>query len=126
MVKYSATLDATFSALSDPTRRAILARLTEGESTITELARPFDTSLPAISKHIRVLERAGLIRREVIGREHHCRLEAKCLRQASAWLEYYREFWEVRLDALERHILARKKRQDDSGDAHAQPGRRHR
>lgn len=111
MVNYcSAALDATFSALGDPIRRAILARLARGESTVSELAEPFDVSLPAVSKHLRVLERAGLVRREVIGREHRCRLDGRPLREAEAWLDHYRNFWEVRLDALERHLISGKKR----------------
>ena len=101
MVNYSpATLDATFSALSDPTRRAILARLAWGEATVTELARPFDVSLPAISKHLRVLEGAGLLTRERQGRVRRCRLAATPLQAAADWLLLYRRFWEGTLDSL--------------------------
>ena len=107
MVKHSAAvLDATFAALADPTRRAILARLARGDSSVSALARPFDVSLPAISKHLRVLERAGLVTQRKQGRTRRCRLAARPLRQASLWLAHYREFWEARLDALERHLLS--------------------
>ncbi len=102
MVEYSvARLDRVFHALADPTRRALLARLTKGGATVTELATPFATSLPAVSKHLRVLEDAGLLRRDVRGREHHCSLNPGPLRNAAEWIAFYREFWETRLDALE-------------------------
>jgi len=104
------TLDYVFAAVADPTRRAILAALSRKPATITEIARPFPVSLNAISKHIKILERAGLVRRTVVGREHYCRLEAQPLRRAKAWLEHYREFWEIHLDALARHVLAKRKR----------------
>jgi DNA-binding transcriptional ArsR family regulator len=96
-------LDATFAALADPTRRAILARLASGEATVNELAEPFSMSQPAISKHLKVLERAGLISRGRDAQRRPRRLEAQPLAEASAWLERYREFWEgnvQRLDAL--------------------------
>ena len=96
-------LDATFAALADPTRRAILARLASGEASVRELAKPFSMSQPAISKHLRVLERAGLISRGRDAQRRPRRLEAKPLAEATAWLERYREFWEdnyQRLDAL--------------------------
>jgi DNA-binding transcriptional ArsR family regulator len=96
-------LDATFAALADPTRRAILARLASGEASVKELAKPFSMSQPAISKHLRVLERAGLISRGRDAQRRPRRLEAKPLAEATAWLERYREFWEgnyQRLDAL--------------------------
>src|SRR5438552_7998325 len=96
-------LDATFAALADPTRRAILARLASGEASVTELARPFAMSQPAISKHLKVLERAGLISRGRDAQRRPCRLEAKPLAEADGWLEGYRRFWEEsfqRLDAL--------------------------
>jgi DNA-binding transcriptional ArsR family regulator len=101
--KFEGGLDATFAALADPTRRAILARLASGEASVTELAAPFEMTQPAISKHLRVLERAGLISRGRDAQRRPRRLEAKPLAQASAWLERYREFWEERfqhLDAL--------------------------
>jgi DNA-binding transcriptional ArsR family regulator len=116
MVEYeSATLDRVFAAVADPTRRAILDVLARRPATVTEIARPFPVSLNAISKHIKTLERAGLIRREVVGREHYCHLEARPLRRATAWLEHHRAFWEARLDALERHIVARRKRDRSGG-----------
>jgi DNA-binding transcriptional ArsR family regulator len=96
-------LDATFAALADPTRRAILARLASGEASVSELARPFSMSQPAISKHLKVLERAGLISRGREAQRRLSRIEAKPLADASAWLEKYRQFWEgnyARLDAL--------------------------
>ena len=97
------TLDATFAALADPTRRAILARLSEGEATVTELAAPFAMSQPAISKHLKVLERAGLITRGRDAQRRPCRLRARPLKAATDWLADYRQFWEERyqrLDAL--------------------------
>lgn len=113
MVEYSfgAALDLTYAALSHPVRRDILERLRAGPSTVTRLAEPFDQSLAAVSKHLRVLEEASLVRRRVIGREHHLSLEAVPLAAASTWLEDYRDFWEERLDALE-HLL-REDRSDD-------------
>ncbi|MDO3700491.1 metalloregulator ArsR/SmtB family transcription factor [Micromonospora sp. C28SCA-DRY-2] len=96
-------LDATFAALADPTRRAILARLAAGEATVTELAAPFAMSQPAISKHLKVLERAGLVSRGRNAQRRPCRLEAGPLREASAWLANYRDYWAEsyqRLDAL--------------------------
>jgi DNA-binding transcriptional ArsR family regulator len=105
MVNYSsAPLDATFGALADPTRRAILARLARGEATVTELAEPFRVSLPAISKHLRVLESAGLLQREIDGRVHRCRLAAEPMKNAAAWIEQYRAFWESQFDALEKYL----------------------
>ncbi len=98
------TLDITFSALADPTRRAILARLASGEASVTELAGPFAMSLPAVSKHLKVLERAGLIAR---GREKQwrpCRLEAGPLKDADDWLQSYRRFWEESLDRLDAYL----------------------
>ena len=101
MVNYNESrLNDVFSAMADPTRRAILARLAEGALTVSKLAGPFEMSLPAVSKHLRVLESAGLISRRVEGRTHHCRLEAAPMKQAADWMEVYRRFWEERLDAL--------------------------
>ena len=98
-------LSRLFAALSDPTRRAILARLAhEGETTISALARPFEMSLPAISKHVRVLEHAGLLERRVRGREHRCRLQPRPLKDAVDWLAEYRQYWEGQLDALARYL----------------------
>jgi len=93
-------LSATFSALADPTRRAILARLAEGETTVKELAAPFDMSLPAVSKHLKVLERAGLIARGQQAQWRPCRLEAAPLKDVVEWAERYRAFWEGSLDRL--------------------------
>jgi DNA-binding transcriptional ArsR family regulator len=96
-------LDATFAALADPTRRAILARLASGVASVNELARPFSLSQPAVSKHLKVLEKAGLISRDRDAQRRPSRLEGKRLAEASAWLEQYREFWEssfARLDAV--------------------------
>ena len=100
---YAHQLDATFAALADPTRRAILARLATGEATVTELAEPFAMSQPAVSKHLMVLERAGLVSRRREAQRRPCRLEAEPLKQATEWLADYRDFWEEsyqRLDAL--------------------------
>ena len=113
MVEYSRdALGSVFSALSDPTRRAILSALARKPATVTEIAQPFSTSLNAISKHILVLERAGLIERRVVGREHHCSLNPAPLRNASNWLEHYSKFWDLRLDALEEHVLSKRKKKE--------------
>lgn len=105
MVKYlSISLDATFAALADPTRRAILARLARGEPSVTELAEPFEVTLPAISKHLRVLERAGLIIRQKKGRVHHFRLVARPMKDAAEWVASYRRFWEEQFDALTEYL----------------------
>jgi DNA-binding transcriptional ArsR family regulator len=101
MVKYTShPLDRTFAALSDPTRRAMLARLAHGDATVTELAAPFAMSLPAISKHLRVLELAGLVERTKDGRVHRLRLVAQPLHEAAAWITHYQHFWEQQLEAL--------------------------
>lgn len=97
-------LTSTFAALADPTRRAILARLAEGETTATELAEPFDMSLPAVTKHLKVLERAGLITRSRDAQRRPCRLEAAPLKEATEWIAQYRQFWEERLDRLEGYL----------------------
>ena len=97
-------LSATFAALADPTRRAILARLIEGEAPVTELAQPFEISLPAVSKHLRVLERAGLIERSRHAQWRPCRLEAAPLKEVAHWVERYRRFWEERLDRLDDYL----------------------
>ena len=98
------TLSTTFAALADPTRRAILARLADGEASVTELAEPFAMSMPAISKHLKVLERAGLIARGRSAQWRPCRLEAGPLRDAAGWIETYRQFWEESLDRLEGYL----------------------
>ena len=97
-------LSVIFGALADPTRRAILARLAEGEATVNELAAPFAMSLPAISKHLKVLERAGLISRGREAQWRPCRLEAESLREASEWVDRYRRFWESSYDKLDAHL----------------------
>ncbi len=99
-------LDTIFHALADPTRRAMLATLSDGERSVGELAAPFEMSLAAASKHIQTLERAGLIKRDVRGRTHVCALEPKPLADANAWLKQYAHFWNERLDALESLLLA--------------------
>jgi DNA-binding transcriptional ArsR family regulator len=98
-------LSTTLAALADPTRRAILARLTLGEAAVGELAQPFDMTLPAISKHLKVLERAGLIARGRAGQRRPCRLAPAPLREVSHWVATYREFWEQRLDRLEDYLV---------------------
>lgn len=97
-------LSATFSALADPTRRAILARLALGECSVNELAAPFEMSLPAVSKHLRVLERAGLIAQRRDAQRRPCRIEAAPLKQIADWTEHYRTLWEQRLDRLEDYL----------------------
>lgn len=97
-------LSTTFAALADPTRRAILARLISGEVSVTELAEPFDMSLPAITKHLKVLENAGLIVRGREAQWRPCRLEAGPLKDAADWLDHYRRFWEQRLDRLDDYL----------------------
>ncbi|MGH6768517.1 MAG: ArsR/SmtB family transcription factor [Xanthobacteraceae bacterium] len=99
-------LSATFAALADPTRRAILARLVTGEAAVHELAKPFDISGPAISKHLKVLERAGLIARSREAQWRPCRLEPQALKGVDDWLDAYRRFWEDRLDRLEEYLHA--------------------
>ena len=97
-------LNATFAALADPTRRAILARLLSGERSVTELAEPFNMSMPAISKHLRVLERAGLIARRKEAQWRHCRIDATPLKEVASWTERYRHIWEERLDRLDQYL----------------------
>lgn len=98
------SLSAVFAALADPTRRAILARLASGEATVTELAGPFEMTLPAVTKHLKVLERAGLISRGREAQWRPCRLEAQPLQQAADWVGQYRQHWEQRLDRLEAYL----------------------
>jgi len=107
-------LSDTFAALSDPTRRAILARLALGETSVTELAEPFEMSMPAISKHLKVLERAGLIARGRDAQWRPCRLKPQPLKDAADWLEHYRRFWEQSFDRLEEYLreLKAKERKD--------------
>jgi DNA-binding transcriptional ArsR family regulator len=108
-------LDRTFSALADPTRRAIVERLADGEASVTELAAPFAMSLPAVSKHLKVLENAGLISRGRQAQWRPCRLEPEPLKEASDWLQEYRRLWEERLDRLDEylHTLQGKEQNDD-------------
>lgn len=105
-------LSLIFAALADPTRRAILARLSDGEATVTELAEPFAISLPAISRHLKVLERAGLISRSRTAQWRSSRLEAEPLREATEWMDRYRAFWDASLDRLDDHLQRMKVRDD--------------
>jgi DNA-binding transcriptional ArsR family regulator len=102
--RHSTDLDRVFNALCDPTRRAILARLTAAEARVTDIASAFPISLNSISKHIRMLERAGLLRRSIVGREHVLSLNAAPLADAAEWIEHYRGFWDSRLAALEAFV----------------------
>ena len=105
MVKYqSTTLNRTFAALADPTRRRILAHLARGDKCVTHLARPHAMSLPAVSKHLRILEKAGLLRRRRYGRVHQMQLDGKPLKEAAQWVEEYRKFWEGSLDRLAAYL----------------------
>lgn len=108
-------LSVTFAALADPTRRAILAHLAKGEASVSELAKPFEMSLPAISKHLKVLERAGLIKRSREAQWRPCQLKAESLKEAANWIEQYRQFWEQNLDRLEDYLqeLQTKEKQDE-------------
>jgi DNA-binding transcriptional ArsR family regulator len=106
-------LSATFAALADPTRRAILARLAQGEASVGELAAPFSISQPAISKHLKVLEQAGLIKRGRAAQSRPCRLDAARLREASDWLETYRRFWEASFDRLDAYLAELQKGDPD-------------
>jgi DNA-binding transcriptional ArsR family regulator len=110
----SERLSVTFAALADPTRRAILARLARGEASVTELAKPFDMTLPAISKHLKVLERAGLIERGREAQWRPCRLKAAPLKDAAAWVERYRRFWEESFDRLDQYLkeIQKEKKRD--------------
>src|SRR5215207_2663417 len=108
-------LSATFAALADPTRRAILARLVTGECSVTELAEPFDISMPAVSKHLRVLERAGLIARGREAQWRPCRIEGGPLRDVAEWLESYRHVWEARLDRLDDYLQKLKRKEQRHG-----------
>ena len=114
MVEYhSQMLDRTFGALADPTRRRILAQLAEGEECVTDLARPHRMSLAAVSKHLIVLEKAGLVRRRRNGRVHSLALEAKPMKEAQAWINRYREFWEGSLDRLEDYLNQLQKKEGE-------------
>jgi DNA-binding transcriptional ArsR family regulator len=116
MVPPSDHLSSTFAALADPTRRAILARLARGETSVTELAEPFDMSMPAVSKHLKVLERAGLIARGRDAQWRPCRLEGARLKEIAEWLDEYREFWEQSFDRLDdylRQIQSKERKKND-------------
>jgi DNA-binding transcriptional ArsR family regulator len=108
-------LNTTFAALADPTRRAILARLVSGEVSVTDLAEPFEMSLPAVSKHLKVLERAGLIARGREAQWRPCRLEAGPLKDAADWLEHYRRFWEQSFDRLDDYLRELQKKEKKNG-----------
>lgn len=110
------TLDSTFAALADPTRRTILARLSRGEATVTELAEPFEMSLPAVSKHLKVLERAGLIARGRRAQSRPCQLEAAPLREAADWVGQYRRFWQQSFDSLDEYLNDLRKEEDGDGE----------
>jgi DNA-binding transcriptional ArsR family regulator len=114
MVNYmlADTLSTTFAALADPTRRAILARLASGECSVTELAEPFDMSMPAVSKHLRVLERAGLIGRGRQAQWRPCRIEAGPLKEVADWAERYRHIWEERFDRLDKYLRQMKAKEE--------------
>ena len=117
-------LSATFAALADPTRRAILARLASGECSVTELARPFEMSMPAVSKHLRVLERAGLVARRREAQWRPCRIEAAPLKEVADWTEHYRHIWTDRLDRLGRYLQHVKSKEEKSHGR--KPRRKHR
>jgi DNA-binding transcriptional ArsR family regulator len=105
-------LDSTFAALSDATRRGILARLAQGEASVSDLAAPYEMSLPAVSKHLRVLERAKLVERRKDGRVHRCRLIAGPMKGAAQWIEKYRQFWERQFDSLAQYLENSQKEED--------------
>ncbi len=117
MVNYRDPLDVAFSALADPTRRGILAQLAEGQEKVTELARPYNMSLPAISKHLRILERAGLITRTRVGREHRIRIDPKPIREAMDWMAMYAQAWEHQFNALDDYLKHVKREHDQEEDA---------
>ncbi len=108
-------LSTTFAALSDPTRRAILLRLSRGETSVTDLAKPFQMTLPAVTKHLKVLQRAGLITQGRRAQWRPCRLEAKPLREIADWVEQYRRFWDERLDRLENYLTELQKQEPEHG-----------
>lgn len=119
MVKFQdELLDATFSALSDPTRRAILARLAQGEAQVTELAKPFGMSLPAVSKHLKVLEKAHLITRHKDGRIHRFTVNPSPIDSAKSWIETYQHFWEQQLDSLASYLEKTTQKEKQHGHRH--------
>lgn len=119
MVKYNEqSLDATFGALADPTRRAILARLARGEARMRELAEPFRMSLPAVSKHLKVLEKAGLVRRRRSGRVHRFTVDPTHIESARSWIESHQKFWEQQLDALDAYLKTVSSEEGEHVDRH--------
>ncbi len=108
--EHAKNLDLLFSAVADATRRSMLDRLRAGPLTVSELAYPYDMSLNAVSKHVKTLERAGLLRRTVRGREHSCELDAARFGEAVEWMSYYTDFWNARTAALEKHLVEKRKR----------------
>lgn len=114
-------LSTVFMALADPTRRAILERLAHGEASGTELAQPFSISVPAISRHLRVLKNADLILHRTDGRTHRFRLAANSMREAAAWLEHYRHFWETQFDSLDTYLLATSEKEQDADNPSITP-----
>ena len=114
-------LSTTFAALADPTRRAILARLASGEASVTQLAEPFNMSMPAISKHLKVLERAGLIARGREAQWRPCKLEAKPLKEVSDWVQHYRQFWEQSFDRLDDYLLDLQSKEKTHGSKRRKP-----
>lgn len=121
MVKYYASLDNTFGALADPTRRAILASLMLGQASITELAKPHRMSLPAVMKHVRVLEQAGLVSQKKSGRTRHCQLVAEPLKDAEQWINQYRVFWQNQFASLDRYL----RQEEEKGENEKWPPRKH-
>jgi DNA-binding transcriptional ArsR family regulator len=119
-------LSNTFAALADPTRRAILARLAAGEAAVTELAEPFDMSLPAVSKHLKVLERAGLIARSRDAQWRPCHLEPAPLKEAADWIAHYKKFWEESFDRLDDYLRELKKKEKEKEKKHGSSGNRSR
>lgn len=117
MVNKGEPLDATFSALADPTRRGILEQLAKGQTRVTDLAKPYSMSLPAISKHLRVLEKAGLIRRSRVGREHRIRVDPKPIQAARDWIQFYATHWQQQFDALDAFLAEAQRKNKTSVDA---------
>src|SRR5215212_48269 len=117
-------LSNTFAALADPTRRAILARLASGEAAVTELAEPFDMSLPAVSKHLKVLERAGLIARSRDAQWRPCHLEPAPLKEAADWIAHYKKFWEESFDRLDDYLRELKKKEKEKEKKHGSSSKR--
>jgi len=126
MVKYYRSLDATFKAISDPTRRGILHELSRGQASVTQLAGPYRMSLPAVMKHLRVLEKAGLVTQRKTGRVRRCRLSAQPLEDAASWLSQYRAFWGRQFDALDRYLAEEKSMEENVWPKHNKVRRKQR